>query len=332
LCCFCASLCPRWEGPTLPRTPRRTAEPTEAGELPQWAEKLGPVPDAPEWRERWIERAGTLAAYRALGEPEDRIELVGATDATLRRMVEQYERETEWAPPHVAGQLREVSESLSDLQREAVQKYIEAREAEDPARAEELQTTVEGYDALAASMEEDRKALEKVHEARQAWHEHTEDSRSQAQDAQRQLELRAPEPEAAPESLELQEDMQEPTLEPELEQPETGERERLREAHERAHVDGRGAAAGRPDRHQGNGDPGRSRADAADGRGGAGPPGRARGAAAGAADPGPHGRGEGVRGGDVATGFNGHSGTYGTFVQSDAGPTSTAGPAGARYL
>ncbi|WP_406730002.1 MobF family relaxase (plasmid) [Streptomyces sp. GD-15H] len=250
---------------------RELLEQAEAGELPQWAEKLGRVPDAPEWRERWIERAGTVAAYReahefehdrdpigqrpgrgavdvrqdwdrayrALGEPEDRIELVGATDATLRRMIEQYERETEWAPPHVAGQLREVSESLSDLQREAVQKYIEAREAEDPARAEELQATVEGYDALAARMEEDRKALEKVHEARQAWHEHTEDARTQAQEAQQQLELRAPEPEDAPETLELQEDMQQPTLEPELEQPETGERERLREAHERAHADGR---------------------------------------------------------------------------------------------
>lgn len=251
-------------------------EQAEAGELPQWAQQLGPVPDAPEWRERWIERAGSVAAfreahdhqhdrdpigqrpgrgavdvrqdwdraYRALGEPEDRIELVGASDATLRGMVERYERETEWAPPHVAGQLREVSESLADVEREAVQKYIEAREAEmeDPERGQELHAAVDGYDALAARLSEDREALEKVHEARQAWHGHTEDARVQAQEAQRQLELRAPEPEPAPEPLELQEDVQEqeqPTLEPELERPETGERDRLREAHERAHADGR---------------------------------------------------------------------------------------------
>ncbi|MCX4707162.1 MobF family relaxase [Streptomyces sp. NBC_01373] len=252
---------------------RELLEQAEAGDLPQWAQQLGPVPDDPAWRERWIDRAGTVAAYRqahehdherdpigqrpgrgavdvrqdwdrayrALGEPEDRIELVGATDATLRRMVEQYERETEWAPPHVAGQLREVSESLADVEREAVQKYIEAREAEmeDLERAEELHATVEGYDSLAARLSEDREALEKVHEARQAWHGHTEDARAQAQEAQRQLELRAPEPETEPEPLELQEDVQEPTLEPELEQPETGERERLQEAHERAHADGR---------------------------------------------------------------------------------------------
>ncbi|WP_078894846.1 MobF family relaxase [Streptomyces sp. NRRL S-1022] len=249
---------------------RQLLEQAEAGELPQWAQQLGPVPDAPEWRERWIERAGTVAAYReahehdherdpigqrpgrgavdvrqdwdrayrALGEPEGRIELVGATDATLRRMVEQYERETEWAPPHVADQLRLVSESVTELQREAVQKLIEAREAEEPARAEELQAAVEGYDALAAQLEEDREALEEVHQARQAWHDHTEDVRAQAQEAQRQLELRAPEPQAAPEALELQEDVQEPTLAPELERPEAGEQERLREAHERAHAEG----------------------------------------------------------------------------------------------
>lgn len=252
---------------------RQLLEQAEAGELPLWAQPLGAVPDASEWRERWIERAGTVAAYReahefeherdpigqrpgrgavdvrqdwdrayrALGEPEDRIELVGASDATLRRTVEQYERETEWAPPHVADQLREVSESLVDVEREAVQKLIEAREAEmeDPSRAEELHAAVDGYDALAARLSEDREALEKVHEARQAWHDHTEDARAQAQEAQRQLELRAPEPELELETLELQENVQEPTLEPELEQPETGERDRLREAHERAHADGR---------------------------------------------------------------------------------------------
>ncbi|MFF8432434.1 MobF family relaxase [Streptomyces sp. NPDC016566] len=249
---------------------RELLEQAEAGELPQWAQQLGPVPTTPEWRERWIERAGTVAAYReahehdherdpigqrpgrgavdvrqdwdrayrALGEPEDRIELVGATDATLRRMVEQYERETEWAPPHVAEQLRLVSESVTELEREAVQKLIEAREADDPERAEELEAAVEGYESMAAQLSEDRDALESVHEARQAWHAHTKDSRAQAQEAQRQLELRAPEPEPEPTDLELQEGTRE-TLETELEQPEVGEQERLREAHERAHADGR---------------------------------------------------------------------------------------------
>ncbi|MFF9810742.1 hypothetical protein ACF1G5_37590 [Streptomyces coeruleorubidus] len=44
----------------------------------------------------------------------------------------------------------------------------------------------------------------------------------------------------------LQEDVQELTLQPELEQPETGERERLHEAHERAHADGPTLTGPRP--------------------------------------------------------------------------------------
>ncbi|MEV0137903.1 MobF family relaxase [Streptomyces globisporus] len=235
-------------------------EQAEAGELPQWAQKLGPVPKDPTWRERWIERAGSVAAYReahqhenerdaigqrpgrgavdvrqdwdrayrALGEPEDRMELVGASDATLRRMVERYDRETEWAPPHVAGQLREVSESLSDAERESVQTYIKAMEAETPEQAQELQEAVEGYEALTASLAEDREKLEKVHEARQAWHEHTEPTREQAQEAQRQLELRAPEPEP----VELPEDVQPTAVEPELEQERQAERARLQQEQE----------------------------------------------------------------------------------------------------
>ncbi|MEV8530241.1 MobF family relaxase [Streptomyces sp. NPDC052000] len=235
-------------------------EQAEAGELPQWAQKLGPVPEDPTWRDRWIERAGSVAAYReahqhenerdaigqrpgrgavdvrqdwdrayrALGEPEDRMELVGASDATLRRMVERYDRETEWAPPHVAGQLREVSESLSDAERESVQTYIKAMEAETPEQAQELQEAVEGYEALTASLAEDREKLEKVHEARQAWHEHTEPTREQAQEAQRQLELRAPEPEP----VELPEDVQPAAMEPELEQERQAERARVQQEQE----------------------------------------------------------------------------------------------------
>ncbi|WP_443062540.1 hypothetical protein [Streptomyces sp. NBC_00390] len=68
-----------------------------------------------------------------------------------------YDRETEWAPPHFAGQLREVGESLADAERESLQKYIHAMEAETPERQRELEETVEGYEALTVSLSEDRK-------------------------------------------------------------------------------------------------------------------------------------------------------------------------------
>ncbi|MEU4359286.1 hypothetical protein [Streptomyces virginiae] len=223
------------------------------------------MPEAPEWRERWIERAGSVAAYReahqyeserdaigqrpgrgavdvrqdwdrayrALGEPEDRMELVGASDATLRRMVERYERETEWAPPHVAGQLREASESLADAERESLQKYIEAMEAETDEQRQELEETAEGYEVLTAALAEDVEKLEQVHAARSAWHEYTDPARAQAQEAQRQLELReAVEAQVREQQQEreLQQDVQQPTLEQQQADP-----EQLRQAHERAH-------------------------------------------------------------------------------------------------
>ncbi|MGW7222453.1 MobF family relaxase [Streptomyces sp. NPDC054826] len=237
----------------------------EAEELPQWArDAFGPVPEDPTWRERWIERAGSVLAYReaheydnerdpigqrpgrgavdvrqdwdrayrALGEPEDRMELVGASDAELRRMVERYDRETQWAPPHVAGQLREASESLADAERESLQKYIAAMEAETDEQRQELEQTAESYEALTATLAEDVEKLEQVHTAREAWHEHTEPTREQAQAAKRQLELRAPEPE----TLELPEDVQQVEVEPELEQQQPAEPEQARE---RAHEAGR---------------------------------------------------------------------------------------------
>src|SRR5690606_12980613 len=229
----------------------------EAEELPQWArDTFGPVPEDPTWRERWIERAGSVLAYReaheydserdpigqrpgrgavdvrqdwdrayrALGEPEDRMELVGASDAELRRMVERYDRETQWAPPHVAGQLREASESLADAERESLQKYIAAMEAETDEQRQELEQTAESYEALTATLAEDVEKLEQVHTAREAWHEHTEPTREQAQAAKRQLELRAPEPE----TLELPEDVQQVEVEPELEQQQPAEPEQAR--------------------------------------------------------------------------------------------------------
>ncbi|WP_433573962.1 MobF family relaxase [Streptomyces sp. CA-251247] len=237
-----------------------------AEELPHWAERaFGPVPENDVWRERWIERAGTVLAYReaheheherdaigqrpgrgavdvrqdwdrayrALGEPDDRMDLVGASDASLRRMVERYTRETGWAPPHVADQLREASESLAEAERESLQTYIQAMEAEADEQREELQQTAEGYEALTATLSEDVEKLEQVHGARAAWHEHTEPTREQAQEAQRQLELRAPERQ----TLELPEDVQ-AEVESDLEQ-QHADPEQLQQSRERAHESGR---------------------------------------------------------------------------------------------
>ncbi|WP_195911430.1 MobF family relaxase [Streptomyces kaniharaensis] len=222
----------------------------DAEELPQWAARsLGPVPDVdrPEQREQWIERAGTVAAYReahgwdsevaaigprpargavdyqqdwdqafrALGEPEERMELVGATDAQLRELVDRYEREEAWAPAHVAPQLRTTHQSIQRLEREEAQRQIALLEATDEAAREELQRQAQAAAEELAELRSRTAALEEIHGVRGDWHEHTEETRERAQEARRLLELReAVEPELELEQFAADEwDMVEPEAE-----------------------------------------------------------------------------------------------------------------------
>lgn len=222
----------------------------EAEQLPEWASRaLGPVPEDPIWRQRWIERAGSVAAYReahqfeherdaigqrpgqgavdvrtdwerayrATGEPEERMDLVGASDATLRDMVERYERETAWAPPYVGPQLQEASTARAEAERDAVQKRIAAMEAETDEQRQELTLSVENDDALAVSLGEQVEQLETVHEARQAWSEHTAEAQYLAEQARLQMELRGPDlPKPEPEPA--VEEAAEPAVEEEPQQ------------------------------------------------------------------------------------------------------------------
>ncbi|WP_086708939.1 MobF family relaxase, partial [Streptomyces antimycoticus] len=199
----------------------------ETEQRPEWAERLGPVPNPENKRfyKDWIHRAGTVAAYReahgytaerdaigpqpprgsvdartdwqsafrALGEPEERMDLVGATDAQLREMAQRYEREESWAPRYVADQLRETHLGITDWRREAVQTRAAARETEDLDQREELEAEARNYEVLAEQMSEAAGKLEKVHQARQGWYEETQLTRERAHAARRELDLRAPE-------------------------------------------------------------------------------------------------------------------------------------------
>jgi hypothetical protein len=205
----------------------------EAEERPQWADRLGPVPEDPIEREQWIERAGRVAgyreahgytnerdaigpapkegavdvhtdwqrAYRALGEPEDRMELVGMTDAQLAEQVERYRREEAWAPAYVAEQLRETVRTQRDMERDAAQLRVQAAGSDDRAQARELRDQAEGNELLAERLSDEAKKLHKVHDARNAWHEHTTETRERAQQARRELEMRQGQPEQQPQQV-----------------------------------------------------------------------------------------------------------------------------------
>ncbi|MFD8706821.1 MobF family relaxase [Kitasatospora sp. NPDC059648] len=205
----------------------------EAEELPQWAQSLGPVPgeEQAERRQQWIERAGTVAAYReahdwdsevaaigprpargavdyradwdrafmALGEPEERMELVGATDAQLRELVEAYQREEAWAPVHVAPELKAAHVLAQELAREQAQREIQMLETSDEAELQELQRRSQEAAERAADAAERAIKLEEIHGVREAWHAHTEEARARAQAAAEQLELRRADVEVDPE-------------------------------------------------------------------------------------------------------------------------------------
>ena len=128
---------------------------------PLWARQaFGPLPDDPVGRADWEQRASVVAAYRerygyahpgdpigpepAKTSPEaraawhaalhalgrvDGIDLRGCTDGDLWLRRSTYERETAWAPPHVAEELRLMRQAERDAHVNAVRAEHEAHAA-----------------------------------------------------------------------------------------------------------------------------------------------------------------------------------------------------------
>ncbi len=208
----------------VPREQALGQELAQVEELPEWAVGLGPVPDNAMKRAEWIERAGAVAAYReahsytnqrdaigaapaagavdvrldwlrawrALGEPDERMEMVGATDRQLQQWVERYQRELTWAPAYVADQMGQSYLDRQDMLREASQAKVAAAEltATDPVQAAVFLQRAEELEARISAAEERNGKLETVHDARNAWHDHTLQTRERSQEAQAELDRR----------------------------------------------------------------------------------------------------------------------------------------------
>ena len=120
-------------------------------QLPGWAERaLGPVPDDPDERQAWQDRASAVASYRemfAFSDPKEPIgpepvnspearqmwhaafnalgpvdgpDLRALSDGQLLSRRDSYERETAWAPRWVSDELRQVRTGAADAERDAV--------------------------------------------------------------------------------------------------------------------------------------------------------------------------------------------------------------------
>jgi hypothetical protein len=191
---------------------------------PLWARQaLGPVPDDPIGRVGWEHRASVVAAYRerygychpgdpigpepAKTSPEaratwhaalhalirvDGIDLRGCTDGGLWLRRSTYERETAWAPPHVAEELRLMRRAERDAHVNAIRAQHEAHAATDVLTAARHLYLARIWSALETKAAREAQMFAAVQETRQQWEAVTQTTRRIAIAADLELRRRHP--------------------------------------------------------------------------------------------------------------------------------------------
>lgn len=203
---------------------RRLSEYTSRSK-PSWAIRaFGSVPDDLLGRADWERRAGRVAAYReryGYAHPDDPIgsepgstspearaawhgalaalgcvdgiDVRGCTDGELWLRRGCYERETAWAPPHVAQELRLMRIAERDAHMNAVRAEHEAAAAQNEDTAARHRQLARTWRALEAKAAEESCLFAAVQDTRQRWETLTESSRRVALAADRELRRRHPE-------------------------------------------------------------------------------------------------------------------------------------------
>ena len=202
---------------------RRLGEHT-AETQPPWALRaLGPVPDDPVARADWEHRASLVASYRerygyshaedAIGpapgtnSPEaraawhaaigalsqvDGIDLRACTDGDLWLRRSTYERETAWAPPHVAEELRLMRITERDAHVNAVRAEHESNAAHDENTAARHRQLAGIWRALEAKAAAEAAMFAAAQDTRRQWEAVTETTRRIAIAADIELRRRHP--------------------------------------------------------------------------------------------------------------------------------------------
>ena len=190
---------------------------------PQWAiDELGAVPDDPDERATWVERASSVAAHRELTEHSDPVVAVTGppkqgqveayaswrsawralgrdeasraeaemSDGQLRVRVRAYAREQAWQPDYVAPEL---SGTIQAAQRHHATAELRAAEAANEAdldRRGHIEREAADAQALAEVLDRQASQLERADEIRARWYAHTAATRAAEQRAQDELAAR----------------------------------------------------------------------------------------------------------------------------------------------
>jgi hypothetical protein len=224
LCCYMGELATAMDA----RVQRLGEHAVEA--RPGWAiAALGEVPTDPASRNEWQRRAAQLSAYRelygydseteAIGpepgktSPEaradwhtafaalgrvDGIDLRGCSDEQLRLRRGAYQRETSWAPPYVAEELRLARLQARTAWESVISAEHEARVAGDAHSAERHRALADMWRAMETKATRVAGQLAEVQETRTLWAALTEPIRRAAVAADLELRRRHPDMELEP--------------------------------------------------------------------------------------------------------------------------------------
>jgi hypothetical protein len=151
------------------------------------ADPIGPAPanTNPEARAAWY------AALSALGHI-DGIDLRGCTDGELWLRRSAYERETAWAPPHIADELRLIRLAERHAHVNAIRAEHELNAANDDQAAERRQHLARIWRTLEAKAATEARMFAAAQDTRRQWEMATEPARRTAAAADIELRRRHP--------------------------------------------------------------------------------------------------------------------------------------------
>ncbi|MGH3098879.1 MAG: MobF family relaxase [Streptosporangiales bacterium] len=194
-----------------------------ATDPPKWASPLGPVPEEPAERLEWTRRAGLIAGYReehgyhsaadaigaaphagapearqgwlaaweALGRPDEERDTAAASAGSLWNVLQAWEREQQTAPANVNEELRRTARTVDDADRDArrAAAFGELARASGDDPSEEDRSLQQARQAETAARQR-LAALEEQAAQRAAWYEANQRRQRAAQLAQHELDRR----------------------------------------------------------------------------------------------------------------------------------------------